>query len=137
YSIQEAGDSLHVSMLLSGLDSQPGVLVSTSIPRELLPKTSAIVRYSRINLLLLGVLSTLLIWLVIERSVVARVGRIGRFFRGITESGDPNRRVETGCRDESNRLREELNLVLDQLQVRTSELQVMVLQAESATAAKS
>ncbi|MCB1187835.1 response regulator [bacterium] len=137
YSISPAGENLIVSMVATDLYGAPTIEMSTSIPRELLRQTRTILGYSRTNLLLLGLLSMLLIWFVIERSVVARVEKIERFFRSIKESGRIDKRLVIGGNDEIQRLAAEINLMLEQLEVRSSELQVMVVQAESATAAKS
>ncbi|MEZ5338549.1 MAG: response regulator [bacterium] len=135
--IEEQGQNLLASLELEDLNGIPVVLITSRIPRTLMMHSLRVMRYSRLNLLLLGILAGLVIWQTFDRGVLKRLERISQFFRKLKENGKFCARLDDHGPDEIGELSGAINRMLEQLQVRTGELEVLVVQAESATAAKS
>ncbi|MCB1216474.1 response regulator [bacterium] len=136
-SIAEHGQDLQASLVLEDLSGMPVVVITSMIPRTLMMQSLRVLRYSRVNLLLLGVLAGLMLWQTFDRGVLKRLERMSQFFRKLKENGKFCSRLDDRGLDEIGELSGEINRMLEQLQVRTGELEVLVVQAESATAAKS
>jgi signal transduction histidine kinase/DNA-binding response OmpR family regulator len=137
YNLEEHGDTLLASVTFRDVEGTDLMTISSVIPRDLLMHAQSVLRVSRINLLLLGLMSTLLIWIILNRTFIKRLEKMGEFCRSLKDSSQLDRRLDLSGNDEISRLSEGINRMLDQLQISTGELQVLLMQAESATAAKS
>lgn len=133
----EEGDNLLASVTFKDLEGTELMTISSIMPRDLLRHAQNVLRVSRINLLLLGLMSTLLVWIILNRTFISRIERMSEFCRSFNDSSQLDKRLSMPGNDQISMLSEEINRMLDQLQIRTAELQVLLMQAESATAAKS
>lgn len=110
-------DTIGSYQILNDIYGRPALMVRVAIPREISAQAEASMWYQLVSLLIIGLVFAL-VWLVLlERIILARLGRLEADIRRVRTSDDLSVRVATNGHDELSQLAGEINRTLDALEL--------------------
>jgi signal transduction histidine kinase len=130
--------------LLNDLYGQPALLLRIDSPRVIYQQGQTTIRYLTVAVLVVGLVFSGVMWLLLEKLVLARLTQLNRQVEAIGDSGNLTARVSSAGDDELSRLATAINQMLatleryqQQQQQAATDLQHAKDSAETANRAKS
>ncbi|MEJ2253383.1 MAG: PAS domain S-box protein [Nitrospirota bacterium] len=108
-------------LLLRAPGGEPVLVLRAELPFVFLPHWEKTVRYFRVSVLVVGLVSGLLLWVVLEGAIFSRLTRLSKNARAIRAGGNPSARLELSGLDEITGLTADMNEMLEALE-RSSDL---------------
>ena len=110
------GQTIAGYALTSDIDGKPALVWRIDIPRRIYQQGQATTRYLATSLLVVGLTFVALTLLLLEKTVLSRLQKLGAGIASIRTSGDLSRRVAVEGRDELADLGESLNAAFTALE---------------------
>jgi len=107
---------LHAYATFPDIRETPALLIRADIPRDITEKGMSSLRFAMFSILVSSLIVLLTIWLLLEWTVLSRVGRLSTSVSEIGASGDLSARVSMRGKDEVSRLAANINRMLDGLE---------------------
>jgi signal transduction histidine kinase/CheY-like chemotaxis protein/HPt (histidine-containing phosphotransfer) domain-containing protein len=122
---------------LFDLNNNPVVLLRVRQPRDIFSQGISVRNYLLVSLFLTTIIALISTLLLLNKSVLNRLAKLGKHLGDITLTHDFGRRVDVLGTDELGRLSQEINLMLSALEQANTESQRALVSAEAANQAKS
>ncbi len=124
-------DILEGTSILKGADGAPALLMKIDFPRDIHRQGITTLRYFIFWLLVIGIVFSAVVLLVLQLTVLSRLGQLSKTVLAISTGTEPGRRVPTRGRDQIAYLGAAINGMLEALEGSNSRLRQSELRNEA------